>query len=145
MKRKTIKLCLELTIATEKWWILFAYRSPNTHKEEFFDEISVSFNKILGRYHNVILAGDFNIFELTLSWWRPLSYRNQSIDLRSLRHERVKEIIIWEKLIVPLFLFAFWKAQACYGKHYPQTIFFNAWYPPEGHTYLNKRTFQRKV
>ena len=39
---------------------------------------------------------------LTLSWWRPLSYRNQSIDLlgksmdwflydSSLRHERVKE------------------------------------------------------
>ena len=83
MKRKTIKLCLELTIATEKWWILFAYRSPNTHKEEFFDEISVSFNKILGKYHNVILASDFNIFELTLSWWRPLSYRNQSIDLWS--------------------------------------------------------------
>ena len=40
--------------------------------------------------------------QLTLSWWRPLSYRNQSIDLRSksmdcflydngIRHERIKE------------------------------------------------------
>ena len=38
-------------------------------------------------------------FLLTLSWWRPISYRKQSIDLRSffiisydigLRHERVK-------------------------------------------------------
>ena len=44
-------------------------------------------------------SNDFN--PLTLSWWRPLSYRNQSIDLQSksmdwflydngLRHERVK-------------------------------------------------------
>ena len=43
---------------------------------------------------------------LTLSWWRPLSYRNQSIDLQSksmdwflydngLRHERVKIKIRW--------------------------------------------------
>ena len=111
-------------------------------------------NSVFGHYHAVSVTvfrfKDLTkwvkkVFSLTLSWWRPLSYRNQSIDLRSLRHERVKEIIIWEKLIVPLFLFAFWKAQACYGKHYPQTIFFNAWYPPEGHTYLNKRTFQRKV
>ena len=55
---------LELTSAKKKWCILFAYRPPNTDKEEFFDEISVSLNKILGKYDNIILAGDLNIDEL---------------------------------------------------------------------------------
>ena len=56
-------ICLELTIVKIKWCILFAYRPPNTDKEEFFDEISVSLNKILGKYDNIILAGDLNIDE----------------------------------------------------------------------------------
>ena len=42
----------------------FSYRPPNTDKEEFFDEISVNLNRILGKYHNIILAGDLNIDEL---------------------------------------------------------------------------------
>ena len=37
-------ICLELTIVKIKWCILFAYRPPNTDKEEFFDEISVNLN-----------------------------------------------------------------------------------------------------
>ena len=57
-------ICLELTFVKKKWCILFAYRPPNTDKEEFFDEISVSLNKILGKYDNIILAGDLNIDEL---------------------------------------------------------------------------------
>ena len=55
---------LELTIVKKKWCILFAYRPPNTDKEEFFDEISISLNKILGKYDNIILAGDLNIDQL---------------------------------------------------------------------------------
>ena len=35
-------LCLDLTIVKKKWCILFAYDSPNTDKEKFFHEISVS-------------------------------------------------------------------------------------------------------
>ena len=42
----------------------FAYRPPNTDQEKFFDEISVSLNKIFGKYDNIILAGDLNIDEL---------------------------------------------------------------------------------
>ena len=57
-------ICLELTIVKKTWDILFAYRPPSTDKEEFFDEISVSLNKILGKYDNIILAGDLNIDEL---------------------------------------------------------------------------------
>ena len=41
----------------------FCLPSPNTVKEEFFDELSVSLNKILGEY-DIILAGDLNIDEL---------------------------------------------------------------------------------
>ena len=41
----------------------WAYHTPNTDKGEFFDEISVSLNKILGKYDNIILAGDLNIDE----------------------------------------------------------------------------------
>ena len=55
---------LELTIVKKKWCILFAYRPPNTDKEEFFDEISVSHNEILGKYDKIILAGELNKDEL---------------------------------------------------------------------------------
>ena len=55
---------LELTVVKKKWCILFAYRPPNTDKEEFFDEISVNLNKTLGKYDNIILAGDLNLDEL---------------------------------------------------------------------------------
>ena len=54
-------ICLELTTIKKRWSILFAYRPPNTVKE-LFDQISVSLNKILGKY--IILAGDLNIDEL---------------------------------------------------------------------------------
>ena len=67
-------ICLELTIVEKKWCILFAYRPQNTDNEEFFDEISVSLNKILGKYDNIILSVDLNIDEL-----RPFS--NSSKDL----------------------------------------------------------------
>ena len=55
---------LELTTVKKKWCILFAYRPPNTDKEEFFDEISVNLNKISGKYVKIILAGDLNKDEL---------------------------------------------------------------------------------
>ena len=56
----------DFSIVKKKWCILFAYCPPNTNKEEFFDEISVSFNEILGKYDNIILATDLNIDELRL-------------------------------------------------------------------------------
>ena len=66
-------ICFKLTIAKKKWCILFTYHPPNTDKEEFFNEISVSLNKILGKYDNIILAGDLNIDEL-----RPCSDSSKS-------------------------------------------------------------------
>ena len=57
-------ICLELNIVKKKCCFLFAYRPPNTDKKEFFDEISVSLNKILGKYDTIILACDLNIDQL---------------------------------------------------------------------------------
>ena len=69
-------ICLELTIVEKKWCILFAYRTQNTDNEEFFDEISVSLNKILGKYDNSILSVDLNIDEL-----RPFSDSSKDLCL----------------------------------------------------------------
>ena len=69
-------ICLELTIVEKKWCILFAYRPQNTDNEEFFDEISVSLNKILGKYDNIILSVDLNIDEL-----RPFSDSSKDLCL----------------------------------------------------------------
>ena len=63
-RKKAEFICLELTIVKKKWCILFAYLPSSTDKEQFFDKISVSLNKILVKYHNIILAGDLNIDEL---------------------------------------------------------------------------------
>ena len=57
-------ICLELTINKRKWCILFAYPPPNTNKDDFFFEISISLNKIIGKYENIVLAGDLNIDDL---------------------------------------------------------------------------------
>ena len=57
-------ICLELTINKRKWCILFAYRPPNTNKDDFFSEISISLNKIIDKYDNIVLAGDLNIDDL---------------------------------------------------------------------------------
>ena len=62
--KNTETICLELNIVNKKWCFFFAYRPPNTDKKEFFDEISVSLNKILGKYDTIILAGDLNIDQL---------------------------------------------------------------------------------
>ena len=56
-------ICLELVIALKKWWVLFAYLPPDTNKAMVFNEIYIILNKILGKYENILLAGDLNIDE----------------------------------------------------------------------------------
>ena len=55
-------ICLELVIAKKKWYILFAYRPPDTNKTMFFNEIYITLNKILGKCDN--LAGNLKLDEL---------------------------------------------------------------------------------
>ena len=60
-------ICIKITIAKQKWCILFAYRPPNFLKTEFFEEILVTLNKALNEYDNLLLAGDLNMNTLTLT------------------------------------------------------------------------------
>ena len=62
---------LELIIAKKNWWNLFTYRPSDTNKNKtmFFNEIYITLNKILGKYDNILLAGDLNIDELK-GWFR---------------------------------------------------------------------------
>ena len=36
---------------------------PQTQIKLFFNEICITLNKILGKYNNILLAGDLNIYE----------------------------------------------------------------------------------
>ena len=65
----------------------FGFPSPNTVKEELFDEIFVNLNKILGEY-DIIFAGDLNIDEL-----RPC------LDSSKNHFSDIKDIISLENLI----------------------------------------------
>ena len=62
--KNTETICLKLIIAKKKWCILFPYRPLDTSKTVFFNEIYITLNKILGKYDNILLAGDLNIDEL---------------------------------------------------------------------------------
>ena len=57
-------ICLKLVIAKKKWYIVFAYLPPDTNKTMLFNEIYITLNKILGKYDNILLAGDLNIDKL---------------------------------------------------------------------------------
>ena len=57
-------ICLDLIIAKKKWCILFAYQPSDANKTMFFNEIYITLNKILGKYDNILLAGNLNIDEL---------------------------------------------------------------------------------
>ena len=59
--KKADTICIEITITKKKWCILFAYRPPNFSKTEFFEKISVTLNKALNEYDNLLQAGDLNI------------------------------------------------------------------------------------
>ena len=59
--KKAETICFKITIAKKKWCISFAYRPPNFSKTKFFEEISVTINKALNKYDNLLLAGDLNV------------------------------------------------------------------------------------
>ena len=89
--------CLNITKWITKWgW--YPRRGVSTFFRQSIIFLSVWYHRVLSR---LWVGLPFPLTTLTLSWRRPLSYRNQSIDLRSksmdrflydngLRHERVK-------------------------------------------------------
>ena len=62
--KKAETICIEIAIAKKKWCILFAYGPPNFSKTKVFEEISVTLNKALDKYDNLLLARDLNIHTL---------------------------------------------------------------------------------
>ena len=62
MKQEKWKLlALKSLLLRKKWCILCAYLPPNISKTEFFEQISVTLDKALNEYDNLLLAGDLNI------------------------------------------------------------------------------------
>ena len=54
-------ICIELTLKSKKWFIMFAYRPESINRNLFFEEITLSLSKALNKYENIILIGDLNI------------------------------------------------------------------------------------
>ena len=55
-------ICVEITIKKNKWGILFSFRPANSKNPKlFFEETTQYANKLLSKYDNIIIAGDFNI------------------------------------------------------------------------------------
>ena len=74
---------LEITIAKKKWYIL---PSPIASKTKFLEKISVTLNKALNKYDNLLSAGDLNINTLrpTSRWSNHLSDLNDTFSWTSL-------------------------------------------------------------
>ena len=55
-------ICSELTLLKNKWLCFSIYRPPFSSKLSiFFEEISVSLSKVILKYQNIIIMGDFNL------------------------------------------------------------------------------------
>ena len=78
---KAETICIEITIAKKKLCILFACRPP-----KFLEEISVTLNKALNKYDNLLLAGDLNTNTLrpTSNSSNHLSDLNDTLSLTNL-------------------------------------------------------------
>ena len=107
----SLSLCLSFTKATCKIWVFTAYstfgmpsyfvsnyskycsHSLNLHDYYYFIcmIIVVTINIIINNYYCI----NFPFCLLTLSWRRPLSYRNQSINLLMITASVMKELIVF--------------------------------------------------
>ena len=54
-------ICIELTLKSKKWFIIFGYRPESINRNLFFEEITLSLSKAFNKYENIILIGDLNI------------------------------------------------------------------------------------
>ena len=52
---------IKIQISSKKWSILFIYWPQKYKKNDFFNEISNSLNKISSKYENILLTGYLNI------------------------------------------------------------------------------------
>ena len=55
-------ICSELTISKRRWLCFSRYRTPDpSNLSIFFEELSESLSKVILKYQNIIIMGDFNI------------------------------------------------------------------------------------
>ena len=54
-------ICIELTVAKNKWVIFSVCRPPKFNITLFFSEFRVSTDKAIRKYYRIIIIGDINI------------------------------------------------------------------------------------
>ena len=59
-----LKLYVSNQVLPKRSGGLFLFTDPQAQIKLFFNEIYITLNKILGKYDNILLAGDLNINEL---------------------------------------------------------------------------------
>ena len=54
-------ICLELSLKSKKWFIMFGYRPESISRDLFFEEINLTLSKAMDKYQNILFIGDLNI------------------------------------------------------------------------------------
>ena len=54
-------ICIELSLKSKKWFIMFGYRPESINRDIFFEEINITLSKAINKYQNIIFIGDLNI------------------------------------------------------------------------------------
>ena len=54
-------ICIEITVNSRKWFIMFSYRPESIDRKLFFEETLASLEAATKVYENILLAGDLNV------------------------------------------------------------------------------------
>ena len=54
-------ICIEFSLKTKKWFIMFGYRPESIDRNIFFQEVNLALSKAMNKYENIIFIGDLNI------------------------------------------------------------------------------------
>ena len=55
-------ICTEITVSNKRWFCMSVYRPPFfSNIDTFFDELTISLSKVVTKFDNLIIMGDFNI------------------------------------------------------------------------------------
>ena len=54
-------ICIELSLKSKKWFIMFGYRPESINRNTFFEEINITISKAINKYQNILFIRDLNI------------------------------------------------------------------------------------
>ena len=54
-------ICIELSLKSGKWFIMFGYRPESINRNIFFQEVNIALSKATNKYDNILFIGDLNI------------------------------------------------------------------------------------